>query len=116
MELLWTQREATARDIFEALRDAGQRLSYGAVKTVLDRLVAKQVVHRTMDNNQYIYTPVAEREAYMRSAVGEIVESLMSSFGEPARAMFLDHIKGDPDQLVELAKLIDQAEQRKKSA
>src|SRR5215204_1458294 len=56
MALIWEQQEASARDIFEALRDIGQRISYGATKTVLDRLVAKQVLARTMDNNQYTYT------------------------------------------------------------
>ncbi len=55
MTLIWERQEASARDIFEALRDQGQRLSYGATKTVLDRLVKKQVLTRTLEGNQYLY-------------------------------------------------------------
>ena len=78
--LIWEHREASARDIFEALRDQGQRLSYGAVKTVLDRLVKKQVLDRTKpgDLNQYTYRALLDREEFTRSAVMKYRSSLRS--------------------------------------
>jgi len=115
MELIWAQRESTARDIFEALRDQGQRLSYGAVKTVLDRLVQKQVLDRLMENNQYLYTARLTREEFTSSAVREIVASLFDSFGAPVYAQFLDQVRAaDPDQLAQLSELISKAEARKR--
>src|SRR5690349_15712224 len=78
--LIWERRQASARDIFEDLRDQGQRLSYGAVKTVLDRLVKKQILERLMTNNQYVYTAVLDREEFTRSAIREILDSLLDSF------------------------------------
>ena len=116
MALIWERREASARDIFEALRDAGQRLSYGATKTVLDRLVAKQVLERTMDNNQYIYRALLDREAFTRSAVREIIDGLVAGFGAPVYAQFFDQIQSaDPEQLEMLARMIDEAEAKKKA-
>lgn len=98
MELIWTHREASARDIFEDLRTQGQRLSYGAVKTVLDRLVNKQVLVRTMIGNQYVYSAVRSRDEYTRAAVDEILGSLLASFGEPVYDRVLDQIKAEhPD-------------------
>ena len=116
--LIWERREASARDIFEALRDQGQRLSYGAVKTVLDRLVKKQVLVRTKadDHNQYTYRALLDREEFTRSAVREIIGSLLASFGEPVYAQFLDELQAtDPDQLERLTHMIDLAEARKKN-
>jgi BlaI family transcriptional regulator, penicillinase repressor len=115
MALIWERQEASARDIFEALRDLGQRISYGATKTVLDRLVAKQVLARAMDNNQYTYSALLNRDDYTRSAVREIIDGLVAGFGAPVYAQFFDQIQSaDPEQLELLAKMIGEAEAKKK--
>jgi len=115
MTLIWELQEASARDIFEALRDDGQRISYGATKTVLDRLVAKQVLSRVMDNNQYTYSALLNRDDYTRSAVREIIDGLVAGFGAPVYAQFFDQIQSaDPEQLELLAKMIGEAEAKKK--
>ena len=114
IELIWQQNEASARDVFELLRDQGQRLSYGAVKTVLDRLVKKQVLARTMNSShQYVYRAMLDREEFTTSAVREIIGSLLASFGDPVYAQFLEQIKqADPKQLERLSQMIDEAEAR----
>ena len=113
--LIWQRREASARDIFEDLRDQGQRISYGAVKTVLDRLVKKQILARSMIGNQYVYEAILDREEFTRSAVREILNSLLDSFGDPVYAQFLDQIQAsDPEQLHQLAQIINAAEARKR--
>lgn len=114
MELVWGSDEIAGRDVYEALRDQGQRLSYGAVRTVLDRLVKKHVLARRMETNQYIYRATRSRQDFANSAVGEILDSLLSSFGEPVLAQFLSRVEAsDPQRLNELARLIDAAEQRR---
>ena len=115
MALIWERQGASARDIFEALRDSGQRISYGATKTVLDRLVAKQVLARSMDNNQYTYRALLDRENFTRSAVREIIDGLVAGFGAPVYAQFFDQIRAsDPEQLELLARMISEAEASKK--
>ena len=115
MELIWARDKASARDIFEALRDQGQRLSYGATKTVLDRLVKKQVLTRSMENNQYTYRALLARSEFERSAIREIVDGLFAGFGAPVYAQFLDQIRdADPAQLDQLTQMINEAEAKKK--
>ena len=117
ISLIWERGQVSARDVFEALRDQGQRLSYGAVKTVLDRLVKKQVLARAKTGNYdpYTYHALLDREEFTRSAVREIIDSLLASFGEPVYAQFLDQLQeSDPQQLERLTRLIDEAEARKK--
>jgi predicted transcriptional regulator len=117
ISLIWEREQASARDVFEALRDQGQRLSYGAVKTVLDRLVKKQVLARSMTTNQYVYHALLDRDEFTRSAVREIIGSLLASFGEPVYAQFLDQIQAaDPEQLERFTQMIDEAEARKKES
>lgn len=114
MTLIWEHQEASARDIFEGLRDQGQRLSYGATKTVLDRLVKKQVLVRTLNGNQYTYSAQLNREEYTRSAIREIIDGLFAGFGAPVYAQFLDQIQSaDPDQLNLLTQMINEAEAKK---
>ena len=51
--------------------------------------------------------------AFTSAAVGEIIDGLLSGFGEPAYAQFLDRLQAaDPGQLERLAQLIDEAEAR----
>lgn len=114
MTLIWERKEASARDIFEGLRDQGQRISYGATKTVLDRLVKKQVLARALDGNQYIYQAQLNRDEYTKSAIREIIDGLFAGFGAPVYAQFFDQIQSaNPEQLNELTKLINEAEARK---
>jgi len=116
MTLLWERQQASARDIFEGLRDQGQRISYGATKTVLDRLVKKQVLMRTMDGNQYIYSAQLNREEFTTSAIREIIDGLFAGFGAPVYAQFLDQIQSsDPDQLDQLTQMINEAEAKKQN-
>jgi predicted transcriptional regulator len=113
MELIWQSPESSARDIFEGLRDQGQRISYGAVKTVLDRLVAKDVLARLMVGNQYVYRATLNREDFTTAAIREILDSLVSSFGAPVYAQFVEQVRStDPNQLEQLNQLINDAEQR----
>lgn len=115
MELVWERTNASARDIFEALRDRGQRISYGATKTVLDRLVKKQVLTRQMDNNQYFYRAYQDRAEFERSAIREIVDGLFAGFGAPVYAQFIDQIRAaDPEQFEQIAEMINHAEAQRK--
>lgn len=115
MALVWERQAASARDIFEALRDRGQKISYGATKTVLDRLVDKQVLYRVMDSNQYTYSAKLDRDTYTRSAIGEIIDGLLAGFGTPVYAQFFDHLRStNPEELDRLEDMIKASEEQNK--
>lgn len=114
MEILWEQGELSGRDVFEALRDQGQRLSYGAVKTVLNRLAQKDLLVIDQEKNQNLYQPRLSRDEFASSAVEEIVNSLVDSFGAPALAHFMDQLQAaGPEPLAALTARIDAAQARK---
>ena len=115
IDLIWEHEALSGREVFEALRDQGQRLSSGAVRTVLERLVAKQVLTRELVAGTYIFRATRSRQDYMATAVGEIIDSLFTSFGEPVYAQFLSRIQAEsPEQLQRLSEMISAAEARAK--
>lgn len=76
LELMWAEGECSARQIYEALRDSGKRISYGATKTVLDRLVRKQILQRVADGRRFLYVARLDRAALMHKLVTALIMSL----------------------------------------
>jgi len=110
MDTLWNEGEATARVVFEALRDQGQRLSYSTVKTVLERLVDKGVLEKERHAKAYVYRSRLNREEFTRSAVGQIIDSLLASFTDPVVSCFVDRLsKADPERVARLLEVIEEA-------
>lgn len=113
IELIWQHEPASARTIFEALRDQGQRLSYGATKTVLDRLVQKHILNREMDVHQYLYSAEFSRAEFNKKAISEVLDSLVASFGTSVIAQFLNRVAdADHDELDQLQQLINEAREQ----
>jgi predicted transcriptional regulator len=77
---LWGVPSATARDCFEQLRDSGRRISYGAVKTVLDRMVQKGYLTRVLLQRQAHYTTTRSRKQFIDQAVHVLVARLRSDY------------------------------------
>ncbi|MBX0328660.1 BlaI/MecI/CopY family transcriptional regulator [Oscillochloris sp. ZM17-4] len=76
LELMWSEGECSARQIYEALRDNGKRISYGATKTVLDRLVRKQILQRVADGRRFLYVARMDRATLMHKLVNMLIISL----------------------------------------
>jgi predicted transcriptional regulator len=110
MDALWSEQEATARIVFEKLRDQGRRLSYSTVKTILERLVEKGVLEKELHAKAYVYRPLLGREEFTRSAVAQIIDSLLTSFADSTVTCFVDKLSTEhPERVGELLQLIEEA-------
>jgi predicted transcriptional regulator len=69
--ILYGRGEASANDICRALDGA---LSNAAVRSMLQRLIAKQIVRRTLKGHRYIYSPAEQRHVDPREALRRVVE------------------------------------------
>jgi BlaI family transcriptional regulator, penicillinase repressor len=67
MEALWQAERATARQVTEALVDR-RGWAYSTVKTLLDRMVDKQLVQARQVGNVWEYTPALPRQRAQRWA------------------------------------------------
>ena len=75
MEVLWRRAPLTAIEVNDAL--ATERgWSLQTVKTLLGRLVGKQVVAHEADGRRYLYRPLVARDAYVAHESQRLVDRL----------------------------------------
>src|ERR1700722_3776471 len=106
LEALWKAERGTAREMAEALtKKRGWAVS--TVKTLLDRMVAKGLVHARQVGNVWEYTPAVPREAARRSAWTEFVQKAFGGATAPALQFLATEAKVSKKELAELRALLD---------
>lgn len=75
MEVLWRRAPLTAIEVGDALADE-RAWSLQTVKTLLGRLLAKNVVAADADGRRYLYRPLVEREDYVAHESQRLVDRL----------------------------------------
>lgn len=82
LTILWQKREATARDICQSLEDSDERRAYSTVRTIIKRLVRKNIIsqHRHPTNRQYIYTPLKTKDELETTIVRKTLSDLLTRF------------------------------------
>ena len=75
MEVLWRRAPLTAIEVSDALAD-DRDWSLQTVKTLLGRLLAKNVIAHEEDGRRYLYRPLVEREEYVAGESQRLVDRL----------------------------------------
>lgn len=75
MEVLWRRAPVTAIEVGDALAD-DRNWSLQTVKTLLGRLVGKNVVSTEADGRRYLYRPMVERDDYVAGESQRLVDRL----------------------------------------
>lgn len=106
LEVLWTKERATAREVAEALtKKRGWAVS--TVKTLLDRMVAKELVAARQVGNVWEYTPAVQAVDARRSAWAELVGKAFGGSVAPALHFLAKDAKLSKKDLAELRALLD---------
>jgi BlaI family penicillinase repressor len=109
LEVLWTKERGTAREVTEALaKKRGWAVS--TVKTLLDRMVQKELVSARQVGNVWEYTPAVRPVEARRSAWGELVEKAFGGAVAPALHFLAKEAKLSKKDLAELRALLDEKE------
>ncbi|MHC9000460.1 CopY/TcrY family copper transport repressor [Enterococcus bulliens] len=64
MRVIWTKRETTAKEIYEAIHEPLD-WKLATVKTLLGRLVTKEWIETTKEGKRFIYSPLISQESAM---------------------------------------------------
>jgi BlaI family transcriptional regulator, penicillinase repressor len=113
LDALWTSERATAREVTEAL-SAKRGWAVSTVKTLLDRMVEKGLVHARQVGNVWEYTPAVRRVDARRSAWGEFVGKAFGGSAAPALHFLARDAKLSKKELAELRALLDRNERKDK--
>lgn len=101
METIWRLGRATVKEVEAAL---GPDAHHKTVMTVMNRMVAKNLLTREADGRRFVYSAVLDRHAFRAEVAEKVLSGLLSDFGRPAMAHFVS--EATPEQLAELERLI----------
>jgi BlaI family penicillinase repressor len=115
MRCLWRKHPASARELLETLH-AETRWAYTTLKTVLARLVEKGAVTEKKRANTSWYEPVIDEADARRSAVRSLLDRAFDgAFGSLVHFMLDAESLSNKDKQA-LAKMIDDAERKRRRA
>lgn len=95
MEVLWDESPLTAQDVSERV-PAERDWSANTVKTLLGRLLAKNVIAHQEEGRRYLYRPLVAREEYVSGESQRLMDRLFGGKLSPLVAHLAER-----DQLTE---------------
>jgi BlaI family penicillinase repressor len=75
MEVLWDESPLTAQDVSERIVST-RDWSANTVKTLLGRLLAKNVIAHEAEGRRYLYRPLVAREDYVEGESRRLIDRL----------------------------------------
>lgn len=115
LETIWAskKRPLTVREVHELMSE--DKLAYTTIMTTMNRLYEKDLLDREVKSGKggllYTYWPQMERDAFERSAIREVLESLVDKFGEKVAICFVEQMSSDKDMLARLKSELKKAEE-----
>ena len=109
MDAVWDKSPQTAQEIVAALSTRFDWVP-ATIKTMLHRLVKKDVLAYEQDGNRYIYRARVKRAACVRDESRSFLDRVFH--GEPASllAHFLKSSRLSPEEIADLRKMLDEQE------
>ena len=92
MEILWRKSPQGTDEIAKAL-EGQQDWQLATIKTLLNRLLTKGAISAEKDGRRYLYTPVLERDAWLREQSIGLLDRLFDGRLAPLVAHFSSHRK-----------------------
>ena len=112
MQALWRSSPLAAEDVFAAVA-AGQGWQEPTVKTLLNRLLKKGAISAERDGRRFLYSPVLQREQWLRQESEGLVDRLFGGRVAPMVAQFTERGRLSKKDLAELRKLLETLDERK---
>lgn len=95
MEVVWGSKKTpvTVREIYEVLKRT-RNIAYTTVMSTMNRLFEKHLLDRKIEKGKgglyYVYWPAHGKQDFQKSAVREVLSSLIGNFGEVVANCLVD--------------------------
>ncbi len=107
MEVIWRTGGAVAvPDVHRALTSKKRKLSYSAVKAVLNNLAEKGHLTKSRQGKVTHFAARRSREEFDAAVIAKVVGSLKRNFGTPVIAQLVDELAVDEETLREFERVI----------
>ena len=105
MEVLWDESPLTAQDVAERV-PADRGWSANTVKTLLGRLLAKNVVAHREDGRRYLYRPLVARTDYVAGESQRLIDRLFGGKLTPLVAHMAERDELTAQDIAEIEALL----------
>ena len=105
MEALWEQAPLTANDVADRVM-ATRDWSVQTVKTLLSRLMAKEIIAADQDGRRFLYRPAVARDDYVASESGRLVNRLFGGRVSPLVAQLASQDQLTAEDIAELEDIL----------
>ena len=105
MDVLWKKGEATVKEVLSAL-EAGRKLAYTTVATLLNRLRDKGYVEAEERNFAYVYRPLVQRDQVVRRKLDDLVRRVLGGSMSPLAAYIAERKNLTPEQIRMLEEIV----------
>jgi len=119
MEVIWASKKThiTVREVHEVLSKQ-KKIAYTTVMSTMDRLFEKSLLKRKIEKGRgglyYVYWPTLERQTFQKSAVREVLSSLIGNFGEVVTNYLIEGVKLTEQEKAALRKQLSKNKTEKK--
>lgn len=114
LKVLWDHGALTVREVLMHLHEAGRRVAYTTVQTLLNRLEQKGYVKSDKSEFAYVYRAKLTRERLTRSRLKTLVKQLYDGAAGPLVLQLIRNEQFTADEVEELQQLIDRLDRETK--
>lgn len=110
MKVLWDGEKLSAREVHERLADA-QGWAYSTTRTVLERMVTKELVAKDRFHGIYVYRPAISKAAGLAPLVREFASRVLEMDARPVVSLFAEGGNLTDDEVAELAQILERGDE-----
>ncbi|MBO3800559.1 MAG: BlaI/MecI/CopY family transcriptional regulator [Candidatus Brockarchaeota archaeon] len=116
IEVVWSsEKPLTVREVYEKLKRR-RKVAYTTIMTTMDRLYDKGLLDRREERGRggivYVYWPRLEKNGFKKSAVQEVLNSLLENFGEIVANYLVERISSSEQESKDLKQKLEKALKR----
>jgi len=111
MNVVWDRQPLTSQDIVAALEGEAD-WAPATIKTMLHRLVRKNVLTYETQGNRYVYSSRVKRSDCVKQASKTFLERVFDGQSSSLMAHFLRNSKLSQDEIAKLRTILDEQEAR----
>jgi len=110
--VIWNseKKPVTVREVYEKLKKK-KSIAYTTVMSTMDRLYDKSLLDRRIEKGKgglfYVYWPKLEEQSFKKSAVREVINSLVENFGEIVTSYLVEEAASDEQELRALKEQVE---------
>lgn len=110
--VIWNseRKPLRVREVYEKLKKK-KNIAYTTVMSTMDRLYDKSLLDRRIEKGKgglfYVYWPRLEEQNFKKSAVREVINSLVENFGEIVTNYLVEEAASDEQELKALKEQVE---------